>query len=114
MTTAIVCGSHLRGDRDYVFAKLDEQAKKRGIRHIVCGGADYIDTFAIMWAMDRKVSFSVEYARWEAFGKQAGSIRNTWMLDRYNVKCIIAFDGDNGTRDMMAQARARGINVYQV
>lgn len=114
MTTALVTGSHTRGDRDFVFATLDRLRPEIKFTRLVCGGADFIDTFAILWCMDRKVNFCVEYPHWDFFGSLAGPMRNQRMLDLYQPSCIIAFDGDSGTTDMKQRARARGIEVVQI
>lgn len=114
MTVALVTGSHLYGSKEHVFSVLDDLRLTKKITQIITGGADYIDTFAILWAMDRKVNFAVEYPDWEHFGTLAGPMRNQRMLDKHQPACIIAFDGDSGTLDMIQRARARGIEVVQI
>src|SRR5690349_15632713 len=112
MPIVLVTGSHTRGNQEHVFSVLDQARAEFKFDHLVCGGADYIDTFAMMWAMDRKVSFSVEYADWDRLGAWAGPARNQRMLDKYQISCVIAFNGDRGTNDMKSRARMKGIKVH--
>lgn len=109
---AVVCGSHKRGDENHVFAKLTELAAKHGFNMLVTGGADYIDTLAMQWAMKNRMNFAVEYARWNIYGKNAGPARNERILQKYKPHMLIAFSGDSGTVDMCHRAQGRSIPVY--
>ena len=113
MSTYIVCGSHKRGTKAHVFARLTELRAKLGITHVVTGGADYVDSLAVMWCMENKVSFTVEYPDWDRCGSRAGPMRNQRMLDKFAIHGVIAFDGDNGTADMKRRARAVGVHIYE-
>jgi len=56
-------------------------------------------------------------ADWDQYGKKAGGIRNTWMLDDLEpgelVDVLLAFPlaGSIGTWDCIRKAKARGIPI---
>jgi hypothetical protein len=52
-------------------------------------------------------------ANWKVYGRAAGPIRNTQMLDEGKPDLVVAFHNDfknsKGTKNMVEQARKRGI-----
>jgi hypothetical protein len=113
MTTALVTGSHVRGNKEMVFARLDNARTMLDFDYVVCGGADYVDMFSVMWCMERKISHAVEYADWKRWKKLAGGMRNSLMLRKYKPDFVLAFDGDAGTADMKRKANEAGVRVYE-
>lgn len=53
------------------------------------------------------------HANWEAFGAAAGPVRNRWMLD-LEPDLVIAFPGGKGTKNMIEQAKKRGVPVMVI
>jgi hypothetical protein len=55
-------------------------------------------------------------AKWKQYGRAAGPIRNTQMLTEGKPDKVIAFHNDiqhsKGTKNMVAQARKKNIEVY--
>ncbi len=83
---------------------------------IIEGGARGVDTFALNWVLARVHSDYPprveEYpADWEKYGWAAGPIRNIQMLDEGKPDLVIAFPGGRGTKNMVNQARDRGVPV---
>lgn len=113
MITALVTGSHTRGVERHVWHCLDLARIPHRFDFLVCGGADYVDSFVISWCLKRKVSFAVLYAEWEKYGNAAGVIRNERMLTKFKPDMVLAFPGDAGTTNMKALARAAGIPVHE-
>src|ERR1700749_4766859 len=101
MMRIIVCGSHTRGDRDFVFSRLDYLAVVRPISFLAQGGAAFIDNFAKQWADARGIPHREYRADWTKYGKRAGPIRNREMLAAVVPDGVVAFPGDNGTADMV-------------
>ena len=75
---------------------------------IVSGGARGVDTWAVEAAKERGLDIEVINADWDLYGKQAGFIRNTELIEMADE--VVAFwDGQsNGTRDTMNKARKVG------
>lgn len=51
-------------------------------------------------------------ALWSNYGKRAGSLRNTWMLELLMPDLVIALPGGVGTAHMKQIATKAGIAVY--
>lgn len=121
---AIVCGGRDYSNKKRVFAALDKVHAKTPIRLLIQGGAKGADLFAKEWAVSRDISHIEMRANWDAFGKAAGHKRNAEMLNyllsvagEKNSKpdCgVIAFDGGNGTFNMITQAQKANVTVWQV
>lgn len=101
----LVCGGRGYRNRDKVNETLDSLHTIRQIDVIIEGAAEGADTLAEQWAKTRAVPYVGVAADWEKFGKRAGPIRNSAMLDIVTPKCCVAFPGNNGTADMTAKAR---------
>lgn len=73
-------------------------------------GADWL---AIEWALSREIPFIGFPAQWKNFGGSAGPIRNALMLENPFVKInrVVAFPGDNGTRNMIKVAEYARVPV---
>lgn len=130
MTKIIVCGGrnygrmHPRGahnqaasaraerERFVLRETLDHILRDRGITEVITGGATGTDTATNHWAKDKRVKLTVIKAKWGTYGKAAGPIRNTAMLE-LKPDFVVAFPGGTGTADMVRQARAAGVEVLE-
>ena len=81
---------------------------------IIQGGARGADRLANMWAFYEGCAVIEMRANWDFYDKAAGHIRNGWMLEFGLPDLVVAFPGGFGTRDMIRQARLKGIDVYEV
>ena len=81
---------------------------------IIQGGARGADRLAASWAFFEGCPMLEMRANWDYYGKKAGSIRNTWMLQYANPDLVIAFPGGTGTRNMLEQAKCWQIDTYKV
>jgi hypothetical protein len=81
---------------------------------LLSGAAKGADTFGERWAFARWFTVERYYADWRKFRKQAGSVRNGEMVKA--AEMLVAFwDGKSpGTRDVIAQARRKGLKVKVV
>ena len=81
---------------------------------LVHGGASGSDTMAGMSGNDFQWCVVTMNARWHLYGKAAGPIRNSEMLD-FDPDVILAFHNDlsksKGTSDMIKKAQAKGRHV---
>jgi len=106
---ALVCGGRDFDDRDRLYKVLDRLKPS----FVIQGGARGADAMAGEWAVDRGVPMAEVRAQWDRYGKQAGPMRNGWML-MLKPDVVVAFDGGRGTADMVQQARSAGIRVILV
>jgi len=108
-----VCGGRTYNDKERLYSMLDRYDEKHGIAWMVSGGAKGADTLAELYAKDRQVrGLSVFMAQWERFGKSAGFIRNTLIVDSIDVLFAFPTSSSVGTWDTIKQAQQRGIPVY--
>jgi len=114
MKRVIVCGGRDYGiapqERAVIFSVLDKIRKEHGDLFIVEGGAIGTDSVAREWAHKNKQPAAEVSAHWYTLGKNAGPIRNGWML-LLQPDFVVAFPGRHGTADMVKQARAAGVKV---
>ena len=85
--------------------------------YIIQGGATGADHMARRWANANNVEHTeMKFrAEWNKYGRGAGPIRNTMMLDENKdlIDLVIAFDGGDGTANMVMQSKKRGIEVIE-
>ena len=97
-----------RGFNDYNFLKknVSDFLKRNSLActHIVSGGAKGADTLASQYAKEHQLEMIVFKPNWKQFGKRAGFIRNTTIIE--NADAVIAFwDGSSsGTKDAIMKA----------
>ncbi len=86
-----------------------------GIRTIVHGDADGVDSQAASWARRNGVRLEPHPADWNRYGPRAGPMRNSEMAAAGANLCV-CFPGPNsvGTWDMAEKARKAGIPVWTI
>ena len=110
----LVCGGRDLDDQWFVVNELDRLDVQRGpIDVVIHGCATGADTHAEIWASMHKRKVIGMRAEWDRLGKAAGPIRNARML-RQHPDLVVAFPGGRGTADMVAKARAAGVEVIEV
>lgn len=109
----LVCGGRDFEDEAFAFMVLDRVHAKRRITLVIEGGQRGGDRLARRWAISRKVPFQTEEAEWTRYGGAAGPIRNGVMLRKWQPDGVLALPGNRGTADMIAQAKAAGVQVWQ-
>lgn len=119
----LVCGSRSYEDRDRIYGALDLRAStepRLGLYGrpivIISGAARGADQIAEDWAYERGCELSVFPPEWAKYGKAAGPIRNTRMLDEGKPELVLAFvnkpiQKSRGTHHMVEIAMARKIPV---
>ncbi len=114
MHRVIVCGGRHYDDQERVFTILDNWLRYYEDRiHIIQGGATGADYFAESWARTRHMPCTTFHANWPAYGKAAGIIRNTEMLEYMLPDVVIAFPGGKGTANMVEVAKQNGTPVHE-
>lgn len=108
-----------RGFDDYKLMELvvNKIMKHIDITEIVSGGARGADSLAEMYAKNNKVLFRLFEADWNKYGKPAGFIRNTQMLEYIEPNGLLVsfWDGKSrGTKDTIEKAFHRKLAVIIV
>lgn len=82
---------------------------------IIHGAAKGADSLADQWARRVGVKDIIACpADWKAHPQRGGVIRNTFMLHVHKPDVVIAFEGKNGTADMVKKARRAGVVTIEV
>jgi hypothetical protein len=83
------------------------------VTKIISGGANGVDSLAKRYAIENKIQYEEFAANWQKYGKSAGPIRNTLIVE--NIDELIAFPLYNGrsvgTNDTINKAKTRGLKV---
>ena len=110
----IIAGSRGVFDRTAINEAMDAAALIEGIEPtlILSGLASGVDSLGEEWAIDHGIPVALYPAPWRTHREAAGAIRNGHMAR--NADALVAvWDGVSpGTRDMIEQARRRGLLVY--
>lgn len=112
----LVCGGREFTDGAYIA----EYLYALGPRVVIHGAARGADKLAGLWAWrhrDRVVElpFPVPTEEWDRFGGYAGHLRNARMLEEGRPDLVLAFyPGGPGTANMVRQAQAAGVEVWQI
>lgn len=110
----LVCGGRDFKDRSYVFKALDNLQQWFAIDFVIIeGGANGVDWLSKEWAHSNGHACIEMKAAWDFYDKDAGHIRNGWMIKFAKPDLVIAFPGGSGTADMIKQAKRAGITVYE-
>lgn len=79
---------------------------------VLSGCANGVDRLGERWAEEHHVPVRRYPAKWEMFGKAAGAIRNSEMLED-SEQAICIWDGKSpGTRDLIGKAKRKPLRLY--
>ena len=110
----LVCGGRDYTDRAKVWKVLNRLHADKTITLVIDGVAVGADTLGWLWAINHDVHSLRFPAQWKKYGRSAGPVRNTQMLDEGKPDLIIAFPGGRGTENMVIQATGRGFEVRRI
>ena len=110
MTTYLVCGGRDFADKEL----MNRILSNRKVSAIVHGDAAGADRMAGEWAKERGIPVIVVPANWKYYGRNAGPIRNGWMLQFIPFHNVLAFPGGRGTANMVKQAKQMAIPVEEI
>jgi len=110
MPKLLICGDRNWSDKKFIRLKM---SKLRPGTIVVHGAAKGADSLAGEVAEEMGFEVHPYPAAWGVFGRAAGPIRNTQMLDEESPDAVWGFhdwiENSKGTRDMMRQAQRRGV-----
>lgn len=105
-----------RGFNDYSFLKKNifDLYFVNDIDLIISGGAKGADTLAERFADEYGIEKHVIKAEWSKYGKSAGMIRNTELINKADV--VFAFwDGvSRGTKDSITKAKKQNKKLHVI
>lgn len=99
-----VVGSRDFDQQEYLFEELDLFIQNTPEITIISGGAKGADLFAKQYAHQRGFKYEEFKPDWKQFGRGAGLVRNTMIVEACDV--LIAFwdEKSKGTRDSISKA----------
>ena len=108
----LVTGSRVWNNRELIRKELQKLPAGTTILH---GAAKGADSLAAQISKDLGFVVIAFPAEWHRFGKAAGVIRNTRMLEEGLPDLVLAFtpslESSPGTLDMVTKARKAGVRV---
>lgn len=106
----IIAGSRSIDDPGLVAAAVE--ASGFTITEVVSGAAKGVDTFGEEWAAVRGVPVKRFPADWKRYGRRAGPVRNREMAEYADALVALPKGESRGTRNMIDEARKRGLQVF--
>lgn len=117
----IICGGRHFNDYEAMKEKVDRVLASLGMEksqiEIVSGHCVGADQLGEQYAEDHQVKCSVFPAEWKKYGRSAGPIRNTQMIQYASESdrpVVIAFVSprSRGTKDTVQKAKRAGMEVF--
>ena len=116
----LVCGGRDYADAkavndilDNIVENIHAMASGQSVR-LIHGAARGADSLAAAWASARGIAATAYPAKWDLYGRSAGFVRNTQMLEEGQPHLVVAFPGGAGTAMMIRIARSAGVTVKEV
>jgi hypothetical protein len=114
MCRVLVCGGRDFTDAAFMWTALDKLHAERKFTALIQGGSRGADTLARDWAKTKpEIARYRSRAKWTELGREAGPVRNARMLT-WKPDLVVAFAGGRGTRDMIRQAKAAGVEIIKI
>ncbi|NVZ99610.1 DUF2493 domain-containing protein [Pseudomonas gingeri] len=93
---------------------LEAYQQVRRIEVLIHGGNQYLGSTLEDWARETGTHIVRYPSNWQLYGKQAERRRNQFMLLDSEPDLVLAFPGGNDTEELVAQARAIGIETLPI
>lgn len=110
MSKLAIVGSRDFTDYDFLCRKIEENFKIEDLAFIVSGGCRGTDSLAEKFAKDNSIETIIYKPDWNAFGKKAGPMRNTLIVNECTHMIAFLSPDSIGTRDSINKAKKKGIN----
>lgn len=113
--TIIVSGSRTIQDYELVKGAIESSPWFGEIVHVHVGDARGVDTLTIRWCRENGITYTVFYADWDEWGRQAGPIRNQEMIDEGGEGVVLVWDGKSkGSASMKSLATKAKLPIHEV
>ncbi len=110
----LVCGGRDFNDVKLFDKTINTILLSSSIDLVIQGGARGADLMAEQWALRVGIQTIRFPANWDTYGRAAGPIRNTQMIEEGKPDLVVAFPGGRGTADMIKKAKEAGILVKEI
>ena len=119
----IVCGGRHFDDYPRLVAEIDGAVESLGLKRdeieVVSGHCAGADQLGERYAEEHEVACKVFPAEWKKYGRAAGPVRNSQMIDyaaESKMPVVVAFVSPNtkGTMDTVNKARRKEFKVFVV
>ena len=105
----MVCGSRSISNFSKIFRCIEEALSYWGLSKdqiiILHGGARGVDSIAGYWAKKNNIPVEVIKPDWKRYGKRAGFIRNSWLVNKADYVIAIWDSKSRGTIDSVIKAK---------
>jgi len=109
----IICGGREFSDEKRLSESLDALHGVGPITVLIHGNVTGAGIIAERWARRNGINVVRYPPNWEAFGRRAEGIRNSFMLSDSRPDCLVLFAGGDNTRDLHTRAQAAGIPIVR-
>ena len=118
----IICGGRHFNDYDTLETLVDSVIAEKGLNNneieIISGHCDGADTLGELYAKNHNIACKLFPAEWNKYGRAAGPIRNTQMIEHASKSknpIVVAFlsPRTKGTLDTVKKATKRGFTIYR-
>jgi hypothetical protein len=102
------------GSRHFSNYSLFEEEMNKYLQDIISGGSSGADTLAERYALENKIKVKVFHADWQKYGRRAGPIRNTLIVENATHGIAFLANDSKGTCDKINKLNANSISVHIV
>ncbi|OLF53950.1 DUF2493 domain-containing protein [Pseudomonas chlororaphis] len=113
MRVLICAGRHYTDER-LCRRVLDAFQRLHEVRVLIHGGSQFLGGQIEDWGREIGADIVRYPANWQMHGKLAERLRNSFMLRDSRPDIVIALPGGDDTDELLAQARAAGIQTLSV
>ena len=117
-TRVVVCGGTDFNDRTLCFETLSELLSEKREIEIISGHARGADALGEEYAHEHSIELTLFPADWSRYGRAAGPIRNSQMIEyaqEANALVVAFWNGKSpGTKNTIDLAKRSGIEIYVI
>ena len=116
LTKIAIVGSRKINDVEFVLSKFNEVLRSEKLSYddvmIISGGARGVDTIAQQIAKKFGLPIIIFYPNWKKYGKRAGLIRNTYIVQYSDIVMAFPSKDSRGTWDTIRKAKENNKKLY--
>ncbi|BAO62723.1 DUF2493 domain-containing protein [Pseudomonas protegens] len=110
----LICAGRYYADDRRCRQVLDAFQRLHETRVVIHGGSQFLGAHIEDWARDIGADIVRYPPNWQRHGKHAERLRNAFMLADSRPDIVLALPGGEDTEELLAQARARQIQVLSM